>query len=161
MRPDRFERTLADAINRDGRLTARTYAEENFTRSRHGIIATTPTGAHINLQIVARSADGDRYDTPEGQPVTDTPHPPIDSADPIRGGQIDLAALERYVAALAVTAAAAEVKSFALYQDRDQPGAVRYGATFAFHSGAAIFLYVLGAGRDDHKDFAPPATVNA
>lgn len=159
MRPDRFERLLADAINRDGRLTARTYAEAGFTRSRHGIIATSPAGVPVNVQIVARLADGERHDQAE-QPVTDTPHADIRRPDPTDNGKLDLAALEQYLAGLAVAAAPSEVESVTLYQDRG-PGAVRYGATLTYHSGAAIYLYVLSAGTARHEDFAPPATVSA
>lgn len=160
MRPERFERLLADAINGDGLLTARTYAEAGYQRSRYGIIATTPTGAPVNVQIVGRLADGERNEQP-APPVTGTPHPDLERPDPIQGGKLDLARVERYLAALAVTAAPDEVSRVRLYQEREQPGAVRYGATLTFHNGAAVFLYVLSAGGARHEDFAPPATVNA
>lgn len=160
MRPQRFQQLLTDAINRDGQLTARTYTQADFTRSPHGIIATTPTGVPVNVQIIGRLADGERHDHAEA-PVTSEQHPPIDIPDLTPGGKLQLAAVEKYLAALAVQAAGAEIKNVALYQDRDTPGAVRYGATFTFHSGAAIYLYVLSAGSARHDDFAPPATVNA
>jgi hypothetical protein len=160
MRPDRFERLLTDAINHDGRLTARTYAEDGFTRSPRGIIATTRAGVPVNVQIVGRLADGERHDHP-AQPVTDTPHPRLDVPDPAESGKLDLAVFERYLAGLAVAATPDEVRSVALYQERDKPGAVRYGLTITYHSGAVIFLYVLTAGRARHEDFVPPATVNA
>lgn len=160
MRPARFERLLADAINRDGRLTAKTYEEAQFGRSPRGIIATTPTGTPVNVQIAGRLAAGERHDTPE-QPVTGTRHPDLAIPDPVSGGKLDLAAVEKYLAGLAVSAAGDEVQRVDLYQDREEPGAVRYGATITFHSGAAVFLYVLSAGSARHEDFAPPATVNA
>ncbi|MFF1284316.1 hypothetical protein ACFVY4_26690 [Streptomyces sp. NPDC058299] len=160
MRTERFERLLVDAINRDGRMTARTYAEADFTRSPHGVIATTRTGVPANVQIVGRLADGERHDHAE-QPITGTPHPALDTPDPTEGGHLDLALFERYIAGLAVAAAPEEIRTVALYQDRDKPGGVRYGATITFHSGAAIFVYVLSAGNRRHEDFAPPATVNA
>lgn len=161
MRPDRFERLLADAINQDGRLSARTYVEAEFTRTRRGIIATTPGGTPINLQIAARSADGDNYAQPEGPPVTGAPHPLLDDAVLPNGAVLELAAVERYLAGLAVAAAPEEIAAVHLYQDREKPGAVRYGATFTFHSGAAIFLYVLSAGSSRHTDYVPRATVSA
>lgn len=160
MRPDRFERLLADAINAEGRLTARTYAEADFTRSPNGIIATTRTGVPVNVQIVGRLADGERQDHPS-QPVTGSAHPDLPIPDPVEGGKLDLAKLEQYLAGLAVSAAPEETASVALYQERDEPGAIRYGATFTYHSGAAVFLYVLSAGSSRHSDFVPPATVNA
>ena len=160
MRPERFERLLADAINQDRRLTARTYDEAGFTRSPRGIIATTPTGIPVNVQIIGRLAEGERHG-PEGQTVTSTPHPDLPIPDPVNGGKLDLANLEQYLAGLAVNAAPAETASVALYQQRDEPGGVRYGATITYHSGAMIFLYVLSAGSNRHEDFAPPATVNA
>lgn len=160
MRPDRFERLLADAINQDRRLTARTYAEDGFTRSPTGIIATTPAGVPVNVQIVGRLADGERPDHP-AQPVTSTPHPDLEVPDPVQGGKLDLAALEKYLAGLAVRVAPEETAGVVLYQDRDEPGAVRYGVTLTYHNGAAIYLYVLSAGSSRHSDFAPPATVNA
>lgn len=160
MRPDRFERLLADAINRDGQLTARTYAEADYSRSPHGIIATTKTGTPVNVQIVGKLADGERHDQP-AQPVTSTAHPDLPIPDPVEGGKLDLVKLEQYLTGLAVSAAPAETASVALYQQRDKPGAVRYGATITYHSGAAIFLYILSAGNSRHEDFVPPATVNA
>ena len=159
MRPDRFERLLVDAINRDGRLAARTYREADFTRSPHGIIATAPTGAPVNVQIVGRLADGERHDHPAA-PVTGDPHPDRPIPDPVEGGKLDLAKLEQYLAGLAVSVAPEETASVALYQDRDKPGAVRYGATLAYHNGAAIYLYVLSAGSSRHEDFVPPALVS-
>jgi hypothetical protein len=160
MRPARLEGLLVDAINRDGRLTARTYTEAGFDRSPHGVIATTRAGVPVTVQIVGRLADGERHDHRE-QPVTGTPHPRLDVPDPAETGRLDLTVFERYLAALAVNAAADETSSVTMYQDRDAPGAVRYGATLAYHSGAAIYLYVLTAGTARHEDFAPPATVNA
>lgn len=128
MRPDRFERLLTAAINADGRLTARTYAEAGFTRSPRGIIATTPTGVPVNVQIVARLADGERHDHAE-QPVTDSPHPDLERPNPIENRGLDLAVFERYLASVAVAVAPDEVKGVALYQERGDAGAVRYGAT--------------------------------
>lgn len=160
MRPDRFERLLADAINNDGRLTARTYTEADFTRSPHGIIATTRTGVPVNVQIVARLADGERHGQAV-QSVTGTPHPSLGIPDPAEGRGLDLAVFEKYLAGLVVAAAAEEVADVALYQDRSEPGAISYGATITFHSGAAVFLYVLSAGSSRHTAFEPPATVNA
>jgi hypothetical protein len=160
MRPDRFERLLADAINRDGRLTARTYSEAGFDRSPHGVIATTRAGVPVNVQIVGRLADGERHDQP-APPVTGKPHPALDIPDPASGNKLDVAAVEKYLAALAVSVAADETSSVACYQDRDTPGAIRYGATLTYHNGAAIFLYVFSAGGSRHEDFAPPAMVNA
>jgi hypothetical protein len=90
MRPDRFERLLADAINHDGRLTARTYAEDGYTRSPYGIVATTRAGVPVNVQIVGRLADGARHGQ-EAQPVTGTPHPRLDVPDPAESGKLDLA----------------------------------------------------------------------
>ncbi|MFF4527028.1 hypothetical protein [Streptomyces bluensis] len=160
MRPGRFERLLTAAINHDGRLTARTYADAGFTRSPRGIIATTPTGVPVNVQIAARLADGERHDHAE-QPVTDTPYPDLERPDPIENGALDLAVFERYLASLAVAAAPDEVKTVTLFQQRGDAGAVRYGATFTYHSGGAVFLNVLSAGRARHEDFAPPATVSS
>lgn len=160
MRPDRFERLLADAINRDGRLTARTYAEADFTRSRFGIIATTPTGTPVNVQIVGRLADGERNDQPAA-PVLSAPHPDLAIPDPTEGGKLDLAALEQYVAGLVVAAAPEEIAKVGLYQNRPAPGAVHYGLTVTYHSGAATFVYVLSAGASRHADFEPPALVGA
>ena len=114
----------------------------------------------VNVQIVGRLAPGERHDQPE-QPVTGTPHPHLDAPEPAEGGKLDLAAFERYLVALAVGVAADETDSVALYQNRESPGAVRYGATLRYHNGAAIYLYVLAAGGARHEDFAPPAKVGA
>ncbi|MBL3664570.1 hypothetical protein JL475_00720 [Streptomyces sp. M2CJ-2] len=160
MRPDRFERLLTDAINHDKRLTARTYSEAGFTRSPHGITATIPGCAPVNVQIVGRLADGERHDHP-APPVASTPHPDLPIPDPTDGRSLSLAALEQYLVGLAVAAAPAETASVRLYQDRDTPGAVRYGATITYHNGATIYLYILSAGSSRHEDFTPPATVNA
>lgn len=160
MRPDRFERLLVDAINVDGRLTAHTYAEDGFTRSPRGIIATTPGGVPVNVQLVGRLADGARHDHPT-PPVTGDPHPDVPIPDPVEGSKLDLAKLEQYLASLAVSAAPAETASVALYQDRDRPGAIRYGATFTYHNGETVYLYVFSAGSSRHEDFAPPALVSA
>lgn len=160
MRPARLERLLTDAINRDGRLTAHTYEDAEFGRSPHGIIATSPVGVPVNVQIVGRLADGERHDQP-APPVTGKPHPGFDVPDPASGSKLDLAAVEKYLAALAVSVTADEISNVALYQDRDTPGAVRYGATLTYHNGAAIYLYVYSAGSARHEDFAPPAMANA
>lgn len=160
MRPDRFQRLLVDAINRDRRLTARTYEDAEYGRSPYGIVAATPGGVPVNVQIVGRLADGERHDHP-AQPVTSSPHPDLPVPDPVDGGKLDLAKLEQYLAGLAVSVAPEETASVALYQDRDEPGAVRYGATLSYHNGAAIYLYVLSAGSSRHEDFVPPALVNA
>lgn len=159
MRPDRFERLLVDAINRDGRLSAQTYSEADFTRSLYGIIATTRLGVSANIQIVGRLADGERNDQPAA-PVIGAPHPGFDSPDPDESGKLDLAAFEQYVTSLAVSAVSDEISSVALYQHRKEPGAVRYGATITYNNGAATFLYVLSAGSARHEDYAPPATVS-
>lgn len=159
MRPDRFQRLLVDAINNDRRLTARTYREADVSRSPYGIVATTPTGAPVNVQIVGRLADGERHDQPAA-PVLGDPHPDLAIPDPVEGGKLDLAKVEQYLAGLAVSVAPAETARVALYQDREHPGAVRYGATLTYHNGAAIFLYVFSAGSSRHEDFAPPALVS-
>jgi hypothetical protein len=159
MRPDRFERLLADAINQDRRLTARTYSEADITRSSCGIAATTPTGVPVHVQIASRLADGERHDQP-AQPVTSAPHPDLPIPDPVDGGKLDLAKVEQYLAGLAVSVAPEETASVALYQDRKKPGAVHYGATLTYHNGAAIFLYILSAGSSRHEDFTPPALVS-
>ncbi|MFE4420471.1 hypothetical protein [Streptomyces sp. NPDC056817] len=160
MRAERFERLLADAINHDKRLTARTYSEADFTRSLYGIIATTPTGVPVNVQVIGRLAEGERDDHP-APPVISTPHPDLPIPDPVEGGKLDLARLEQYLAGLAVAATPEEVESISLYQDRDAPGAVRYGATITYNNTAMIYLYVLSAGSSRHVDFVPPATVHA
>ncbi|MFB0617278.1 hypothetical protein [Streptomyces sp. AGS-58] len=160
MRSDRFERLLVDAINADGRLTARTYAEAGFDRSPHGAIAATGRGAAVNVQIVGRLADGARHDHAE-QPVTGEPHEALPVPDPAETGTLDLETFERYLAGLVVGAAPEEVRTVTLYRDRDAPGAVRYGATITYHDGAATFLYVLSAGDKRHEDFGPPAKVGA
>ena len=160
MRTERIERILADAINKDDHLTARTYTEANYTRSPRGIIATTPTGIPVNIQIAGRLADGERHNQKE-QPVTGAPHQPHGTPNPTESGSLDLAVFEQYLAGLIVAAASDEIKNIALYQDRDTPGAVRYGLTITYHSGAATFLYVLSAGATRHEEFAPPATVSA
>ncbi|MFB7738238.1 hypothetical protein ACFC08_28395 [Streptomyces sp. NPDC056112] len=158
MRPDRLQRLLTDAINHDKRLTARTYSEADYTRSAYGIIATTPAGTPVNVQLVGRLADGERHDHP-APPVTGTPHPDLPTPDPVEGGKLSLARLEQYLAGLAVAAAPEETASISLYQDRDTPGAVRYGATITYNNGAMAFLYVLSAGNSRHTDFAPPASI--
>lgn len=160
MRPDRFERLLADAINRDGRLAARTYSEVGFTRSAYGIVATTPAGTPVNVQIVGRLADGERNDQPAA-PVLGTPHSDLVIPDPVEGGKLDLAVLEQYVAGLVVAAVPAEIAEVGLYQNRPTPGAVHYGLTVTYYSGAATFVYVLSAGASRHADFEPPALVGA
>ena len=160
MRPARFERLLTDAINQDGRLTAKTYREAGFDRSPHGIIATTRASVPVNVQIVGKLADGERHDQPAA-PVTGDPHPHLDTPDPAESGKLDLALFERYLTALAVSVAADETSSAATYQARKEPGAIRYGATLTYHNGAAIYLYVYSAGSNRHEDFAPPAMVNA
>ena len=111
------------------------------------------TEASVNLAT-------ERHDHAE-QPVTGEPYPSLDVPDPATGSSLDLTAVEKYLVGLVVRAAGAEIKDVILYQDRDAPGAVRYGATFAFHNGAAVFLYILSAGSSRHEDFTPPATVNA
>ncbi|MFJ6560001.1 hypothetical protein ACIQMV_08985 [Streptomyces sp. NPDC091412] len=160
MRPDRFERLLADAINHDRRLAARTYSEADFTRSLYGIIATTAAGVPVNVQVTSGLADGERDEHP-APPVISDPHPDLPIPDPVEGGKLDLARLEQYIAGLAVAATPEEIESISLYQDRDTPGAVRYGATITYNNTAMIYLYVLSAGSSRHADFVPPATVNA
>ncbi|MFF4791800.1 hypothetical protein ACFY2M_19025 [Streptomyces sp. NPDC001276] len=160
MRAERIERLLADAINHDKRLTARTYSEADFTRSRYGVIATTPTGTPVNVQIIGRLAEGERDERP-APPVIGTPHPDLPIPDPTDGRSLNLAAFEQYLAGLAVAAAPEETASISLYQHRDTPGAVRYGATITYNNTAMIYLYVLSAGSSRHADFVPPATVNA
>lgn len=112
------------------------------------------------MQITGRLADGERHDQP-AQPVTGTPHPDLPVPDPVEGGTLDLAKVEQYLAGLAAAVAPAETASVTLYQNRAEPGSIRYGATLTFHNGAAIYLYVLSAGNARHEDFVPPATVNA
>lgn len=160
MRPDRFERILTAAINTDGRLTARTYAEAGFTRSPRGIIATTRTGVPVNIQIVGRLADGERHDHNE-QPITGTAYPARPVPDPAEGGSLDLAVLEKYLTGLIIKAAPEEIQDVRLYQQRDTPGSITYGATITYHSGAVTFLYVFSAGSTRHEDFVPPAKVSA
>jgi hypothetical protein len=160
MRPARLERLLADAINHDGRLAAKTYTEAGFDRSPYGIVATTRSGLSANVQIVGRLAPGERHNQPAA-PVTGAPHPSLDCPDPAETGKLDLALFERYLTALAVSVAADETSSVALYGHRKEPGAIRYGATLTYRNSAAIFLYVYSAGTARHEDFAPPVTVGA
>lgn len=136
MRPARFQNLLAAAVNADGKLTAATYENTGITTSRWGLIIQGPV--HASVQIVARSADGDDYGQPETI-VTGTPHPslPVLAMMPLRKD-----AVERYLAALIIDIAPDEVRSVHLYSDRDKPGAIKHGATFAFHDGSKIFLYV-------------------
>lgn len=136
MRPDRFTAMLAGSVNRDGKMTARTYADAGITRSLYGLVLNE----RLNVQIIARSAERDDYRKPE-QVVTGEPCPPVSAAEPR-----DLVTVERYLTALAVAAAAGEIKAVQLYSQRDKPQAIPYGATFTFHSGAGIFLYI------DEKD---------
>ncbi|MFI9598969.1 hypothetical protein ACIHCX_03640 [Streptomyces sp. NPDC052043] len=157
MRPDRFEGLLVAAINQDGRLTARTYRDADVDRSRFGIVATTSTGTPVNVQIAVTLAANERDEHP-APPVLGDPHPDLPIPDPVEGGKLDLARLEQYLAGLAIAATPREIASIRQYQDRETPGAVRYGATITYNNTAVIYLYVLTAGSNRHSDFAPPAT---
>ena len=116
-------------------LHARIYAEAGITRSLYGIIVTGPVKADV--QIAARSALGDDYSQPE-HIVTGPKHAPL----PRARNPVNLTMLEGYLTALAVDAAPDEVASADRFTTRPKPGAIKYGATFTFHDGSAIFMYI-------------------
>lgn len=134
MRPDRFTTMLTGAVNHDGKITARTYADSGIAWSWYGLVLSGPVKGSV--QVVARSAIGDDYSKPE-QIVTGEPCQQISTVEPR-----DLPTAEQYLAALCVAAAADEIKDVTLYSQRSKTQAIPYGATFTFHSGAAIFMYI-------------------
>lgn len=135
MRPARFQNLLAMAVANDGQFVATTYAEAGIKRSLWGIILTGVIT--VDVQIAARSALGDDY-TQSEHIVTGTPHSGLTSpANPK-----NLTDVERYLAALIIDVAPQEFEAVRMYYMRDKPGAMRHGATFNFHDGSAIFMYV-------------------
>ena len=140
MRPGRFAGMLADAVNREGHLSAVTYADAGITRSLWGIVATG-NGIRVDVQVVARSAPGDDYAVAERR-VTGPEHPPLTGA-----ASDSLPGLELHLAALAVEYAPTEIRSVDLYSQRGKPQAILHGATITFHDGSAVFMYVTGKGK--------------
>ena len=133
MRPARFQRLLALAVDNDEHMTATTYAEAGITRSLWGLILTGPPSADV--QIAARSAIGDDYTQPETI-VTGATLPFLGAPKP---EQVE--GIPSYLAMLVNDVAPGEIARAEVHRVRPS-GEIPYGATFNFHDGSAIFLYI-------------------
>lgn len=140
MRPPRFETWLDSLVTSDPQpTTSRTFAESRHTDPPYGIVMTLPTGSEVWLQCAATSPL-DVYATAEqvvrgpALPRRDVPVLPVD-------GPVETPVVEAYLEALLVNAPGGEISAVDRYSQRAKVGAVPYGMTLSFYSGARIFLY--------------------
>lgn len=145
MRPMRFETWLRDLVTAAADPAVQlvqTNAEAGFTRNPTGLGITLASGGTAVLQIIGRSRDGDKYSEPEQIIEGESALAPVPVPSLPASGPIPTATLEEWLTALMTNAGSPEVATVERYSTADKPGAVRYGATITFHSGAAVFLYV-------------------
>ena len=167
MRPARFESFLSDLFRQaSGQVTeVQTVKEAGYDRCPYGLVVTYATGARVLLQIVGTTAPGDDLSTPEQIVEGEAPPDELPVPEPVDGGRVRLDRVDGHLAALVANSGNREVADVEVFSQRAQPGAVRYGARFAFHSGATVYVYVvhaLPAGRRDWptgQAFDVPAAV--
>ena len=103
MRPQRFEDTLRALLQQSGGQVKEVVPakEAGWDRNPFGLAVTYQTGARVLLQIIATSADGEKYDQPEGAPVEgETALAPVPVPDVFDGGKLQLARVDQHLAAL-------------------------------------------------------------
>lgn len=131
MRPQRFEEfavQLAKASPDAGGVM--TLKEAGDSKHPYGIAARID-GREARFQVIAQSADGDRFDEPEtpveGEPVSPEAVPP-GSTGP-----------ERWLAALLAGSRSREISGIEVWSARRDNREGHNGVTLTFHSGAKIF----------------------
>lgn len=167
MRPARFETFLSELFRQvpEQVTDVRTVREAGYERCPYGLVVTCATGARLLLQIVGTTAPGDKLSEPEQIVEGDTTPAEQPVPELVDGGRVRLDRVDRYLAALVANSGSREVADIEVFSQRAEPRAVRYGARFAFHSGAVTYVYVVHAlppGRHDWpagREFDVPATV--
>lgn len=166
MRPARFETTLKTLLQQAGGPVqdVKTVAEAGYDGHPYGLIVTYTTGARVVLQFVQTSAPGDDFSQPEQIIEGDTPPIPTPMPDDLfDGGRLQLAAVDRHLAALVTSSGSREVQSAEAFSTRGTKGAIEYGAKIVHHDGSVIYVYVVMAlpqGREPAgREFQVPAAV--
>ncbi|MFC0602023.1 hypothetical protein [Streptomyces palmae] len=164
MRPARFEQFLKSLLEQAGvAKEVQTAREVGDDRHPYGLAVTYSTGARVLLQIVATSAEGDKFDQTEQIIEGDAPAP-VEAPEPFDGGQVRLELVDQHIAALVLNSGNREVASAEAFSTREAPGAVHYGVKIIYHDTSRVYVYVvkaLPAGRDwsGGADFDVPAAV--
>jgi hypothetical protein len=144
MRPERFNHLLTAAAQKAG-ADARTLDEAGHTDHRYGVAMRAGSG-QVWWSFTAAGAPGDKYSEPEAAPVSGPRPEPVTA--PALGPKVTIADLEIALAsALLELDEHAEIATIDRYSTRENPGAIPYGLTIGFHSGARIYLNGLATIR--------------
>ena len=140
MRPARFESFLRDLFRDVAGQVEQvcTVQEAGVARHPYGLVVTYSTGARVLLQIVGTTAPGDDLSAPEQAVEGDAPAGELPVPAVVDRGRVLLERVEAQVAGLVVNSGSREVAGVEVFSRRKQPGAVRFGARFDFHSGAVV-----------------------
>jgi hypothetical protein len=137
MRPDRFTQLLVTAAGTIPGVTANATPEETGKSLRPYLVSVEAGGKSFRWQVVAASAQGDKYAEDEKEPILgEQPAAPA-----IEGQPGTPEHLEGALVAALLEMDAGEIAAVDVYSRRKpEPPAVRYGATFVLHDGSKIFL---------------------
>ncbi|MEU6342236.1 hypothetical protein ABZ883_14990 [Streptomyces sp. NPDC046977] len=156
MRPQRFEDTLKALLQQSGGQVKKVAParDAGWDRNPFGLAVTYQTGARVLLQIIATSADGEKYDQPEGAPAEgETALAPVPVPDVFDSGKVQLGLVDQHLAALLVNSGSRELARVEAYSSEPEAhNAIKYGVRATYHDGSRINVYVvhaLPAGRSD------------
>ncbi|MGC0418281.1 hypothetical protein [Embleya sp. AB8] len=163
MRPTRFTPWLQERLIESGSVAQVQTREEagepaSPKRGPYGLLLTLRNGAVVEVGVTAESSPGDQYSEPEtvveGEPMAPLSAPAID------GAKVRTAELEAFLAAL--IAESSEVAAIRRFSEAESPGAVPYGLSVRYHSGAKIrvnFVTAHSSGQRPGPDYTLPDSV--
>ncbi|MFJ4987880.1 hypothetical protein ACIP9H_29265 [Streptomyces sp. NPDC088732] len=167
MRPQRFEDTLKALLQQAGGQVKDvvTSKEAGYDRHPYGLSVTYQNGARVLLQIIATSADGDKYDQPEQVIEGENALAPVSVPDVFDGGKVQLGRVDQHLAALLANSGSKEIALVEPYSGSPEAHtAIKYGVRITYHDTSRINVYVvhaLPAGRDwpHGGEFSVPAAI--
>jgi hypothetical protein len=165
MRPRRFESTLLDLYKNTPQVkSVQTVEETGYDRHPYGLVVEYATGARVLMQITVTSRPGENFDEPEEIVEGGEPPAEVEVPELFNGAKLQMPAVDKHLVALVVNSGTRELASAEAYSMREKPGAIRYGANFAFHDGSVVRVFVVQAfpaGRDVQRgrEFDVPAAV--
>lgn len=140
MKPERFASHLLAWLSADPQVRARSFQEARYTPCPYGVELGLPSGAVVYLQVVGRAAPGIVSTGTAAPSVPPAPRAP--AAEPLpTEGPVELAAVERWVAAHITAGGSAEIADVVMFQNRTGRRSVPHGLTVTFHTGARCWVY--------------------
>ncbi|WFB09390.1 hypothetical protein LRS74_21845 [Streptomyces sp. LX-29] len=141
MRPSRFEEHALDLVKNAAGVSGVSRLREAGDDKHPFGLAMTHAGGEARWQFIAESSPGDDYSETEapveGEPMAPVPVPEV-------GARLGPVEAEAWFAALLASGGSREISSIEQWSGRANPRPGHHGLTVRCHSGARIYVRVLG-----------------